>query len=82
MSLELLNKRLQYQGGNQQQRFIKDKEHGLKKSLLYYSYPYGLSTDSVPEEYPVLFVSQYLSPNLRQQQKKYIKIRQKGNSVS
>ena len=35
MSLELLNKRLQYQGGNQQQRFIKDKEHGLKKSLLY-----------------------------------------------
>ena len=35
MSLELLNKRLNYQGGNQQQRFIKDKLHGLKKALLY-----------------------------------------------
>lgn len=35
MSLELLNKRLQYQGGNQQQRFIKDKLTGLKRSLLY-----------------------------------------------
>ena len=35
MSLELLNKRLQYHGGNQQQRFIKDKLRGLKKALLY-----------------------------------------------
>ena len=35
MSIELLNKRLQYQGGNQQQRFIKDKLNGLKKALLY-----------------------------------------------
>ena len=35
MSLELLNKRLQYQGGNQEQRFINDKLHGLKKALLY-----------------------------------------------
>lgn len=35
MSLELLNKRLQYQGGNQQQRFINDKLRGLKKALLY-----------------------------------------------
>ena len=35
MSLELLNKRLKYQGGNQQQRFINDKLHGLKKALLY-----------------------------------------------
>ena len=35
MSLELLNKRLQYQGGNQQQRFINDKLNGLKKALLY-----------------------------------------------
>ena len=35
MSLELLNKRLQYQGGNQEQRFINDKLRGLKKALLY-----------------------------------------------
>ena len=35
MSLELLNKRLKYQGGNQEQRFINDKLHGLKKALLY-----------------------------------------------
>lgn len=34
-SLELLNKRLNYQGGNQQQRFIKDKLIGLKRALLY-----------------------------------------------
>ena len=31
MSLELLNKRLQYQGGNQEQRFINDKLRGLKR---------------------------------------------------
>lgn len=35
MSLELLNKRLQYQGGNQQQRLINDKLKALKKALLY-----------------------------------------------
>ena len=35
MSLELLNKRLQYQGGNQEQRLINDKLRSLKKSLLY-----------------------------------------------
>lgn len=35
MSIELLNKRLQYQGGNQEQRFINDKLKGLKKALLY-----------------------------------------------
>lgn len=35
MSLELLNKRLQYQGGNQQQRFINDKLRSLKRALLY-----------------------------------------------
>ena len=35
MSLELLNKRLKYQGGNQQQRFINDKLRGLKRALLY-----------------------------------------------
>lgn len=35
MSLELLNQRLQYQGGNQQQRFINDKLRSLKKALLY-----------------------------------------------
>ena len=35
MSLKLLNKRLQYQGGNQEQRFINDKLRGLKKALLY-----------------------------------------------
>ena len=35
MSLELLNKRLQYQGGNQEQRFINDKLKSLKKALLY-----------------------------------------------
>ena len=35
MSLELLNKRLQSQGGNQEQRFINDKLRGLKRALLY-----------------------------------------------
>ena len=35
MSLELLNKRLWYQGGDQQHRFIKDKAYGLKQALLY-----------------------------------------------
>ena len=35
MSLELLNKRLNYHGGNQQQRFINDKLRSLKKALLY-----------------------------------------------
>lgn len=35
MSLELLNKRLQYYGGNQEQRFINDKLKTLKKALLY-----------------------------------------------
>jgi len=35
MSIELLNKRLQYHGGNQEQRMIKDKLKTLKKSLLY-----------------------------------------------
>ena len=35
MSLEEMNKRLQYRGGNQEQRFINDKLKGLKKALLY-----------------------------------------------
>ena len=35
MSLELLNKRLEYYGGNQQNRFINDKLRSLKKALLY-----------------------------------------------
>lgn len=35
MSLELLNQRLKYHGGNQEQRFINDKLRGLKKALLY-----------------------------------------------
>ena len=35
MSLELLNKRLNYHGGNQQQRMISDKLRTLKKALLY-----------------------------------------------
>lgn len=34
-SLSNLNKRLNYQGGNQQGRFQKDKLNGLKKALLY-----------------------------------------------
>ena len=34
-SLHILNKRLQYQGGNQEGRFIKDKLKSLKKALLY-----------------------------------------------
>ena len=35
LSLDILNKRLQYQGGNQEGRFIKDKLKSLKKALLY-----------------------------------------------
>ena len=45
MSIELLNKRLQYQGGNQQGRFIKDKLNTLKKSLLY---SYQAATITLP----------------------------------
>ena len=33
--LENLKTRLEYRGGNAESRFIKDKLHGLKKSLLY-----------------------------------------------
>ena len=47
MSIELLNKRLQYQGGNQQQRFINDKLKGLKKALLY---SYQAATAVLSEE--------------------------------
>ena len=42
-SLELLNKRLQYQGGNQQERMINDKLRSLKKALLY-SYQAAIAT--------------------------------------
>lgn len=35
MSLELLNKRLQYQGGNQIERMYEDKRRSLRKALLY-----------------------------------------------
>ena len=35
MSLEILKQRLEYYGGNQEQRMIKDKVRGLKKALLY-----------------------------------------------
>lgn len=35
MSLELMNKRINYRGGNQQQRMISDKLKTLKKALLY-----------------------------------------------
>ena len=35
MSIEILNKRLNYQGGNQQGRFIRDTLTGLKRALLY-----------------------------------------------
>ena len=35
MSLELLNKRLKYQGGNQIERMYEDKRRSLKKALLY-----------------------------------------------
>lgn len=46
MSLELLNKRLQYYGGNQQQRFINDKLKSLKKALLY---SYQAATAILPD---------------------------------
>ena len=46
MSLELLNKRLQYQGGNQQERMISDKLRGLKKALLY---SYQAATAILPD---------------------------------
>ena len=46
MSLELLNKRLNYQGGNQQQRMISDKLKGLKKALLY---SYQAATAILPD---------------------------------
>lgn len=35
MSLETLNQRLNYRGGNQEERLIKDKLNSLKKALLY-----------------------------------------------
>ena len=53
MSLELLNKRLRYQGGNQEQRFINDKLKGLKKALLY-SYQAATATLSNGKEFRCL----------------------------
>ena len=53
MSLELLNKRLQYQGGNQEQRFINDKLRGLKRALLY-SYQAATVTLSDGKEFRCL----------------------------
>ena len=53
MSLELLNKRLRYQGGNQEQRFINDKLKGLKKALLY-SYQAATATLSDGKEFRCL----------------------------
>ena len=53
MSLELLNKRLKYQGGNQEQRFINDKLRGLKKALLY-SYQAATATLSDGKEFRCL----------------------------
>ena len=53
MSLELLNERLQYQGGNQEQRFINDKLRGLKKALLY-SYQAATATLSDGKEFRCL----------------------------
>ncbi|MDY5667955.1 MAG: hypothetical protein SPK43_01685 [Candidatus Onthovivens sp.] len=34
-NLELMNKRLQWQGGNQEQRMIKDKYRTLKQALMF-----------------------------------------------
>ena len=53
MSLELLNKRLKYQGGNQEQRFINDKLRGLKRALLY-SYQAATATLSDGKEFRCL----------------------------
>ena len=53
MSLELLNQRLNYQGGNQQQRMIADKLKGLKKALLY-SYQAATATLSDGKEFRCL----------------------------
>ena len=53
MSLELLNKRLRYQGGNQEQRFIKDKLNSLKRALLY-SYQAATATLSDGREFRCL----------------------------
>ena len=46
MSLELLNKRLNYRGGNQQQRMINDKLVSLKRALLY---SYQAATAILPD---------------------------------
>lgn len=53
MSLETLNKRLQYQGGNQEQRFIQDKLNSLKRALLY-SYQAATATLSDGKEFRCL----------------------------
>lgn len=47
MSINLLNKRLNYHGGNQQQRFINDKLRSLKKALLY---SYQAATATLADE--------------------------------
>jgi hypothetical protein len=46
MSLELMNKRLQYNGGNQEQRMIEGKLKTLKKALLY---SYQAATAILPD---------------------------------
>ena len=62
MSLELLNKRLNYHGGNQQQRFINDKLRSLKKALLY-SYQAATAVLSDQREFRCLINPDKNSPS-------------------
>ena len=62
MSLELLNKRLNYHGGNQQQRFINDKLRSLKRALLY-SYQAATAVLSDQREFRCLINPDKNSPS-------------------
>lgn len=62
MSVELLNKRLSYHGGNQQQRFINDKLRSLKKALLY-SYQAATAVLSDQREFRCLINPDKNSPS-------------------
>ena len=62
MSLELLNKRLNYHGGNQQQRLINDKLRSLKRALLY-SYQAATAVLSDQREFRCLINPDKNSPS-------------------
>lgn len=62
-NLELMKKRLYYQGGNQEQRMIKDKYDTFKKALLYSYQSADIKRDNETETYKALINPDKLKPD-------------------